>query len=282
MSASGRQFQADRWAGEMGEKWNRYLEEFESSIGPVGTAALEAAEFRPGERVLDIGCGGGLTTIAIAKLVGPKGSATGVDISPALIETCRRRAAALQNVSFVCGDAAKIDLPGAPFDRLFSRFGIMFFDDPRAAFRHIHGLVKPGGHALFACWGPLAENPWVTELMEVPRRYVELPAPEPNAPGPFALADPAYTTEILTQAGFADVSFQPWRGDQQLGGPRATAERAADFVMQALFIGDLLKEEPESVKRRAREDLRAILKRHEGAEGVALRAMAWFVSATAR
>ena len=275
-------FQGDRWAGEMGEKWNRYLDQFESSIETVGTAAIAAANFKAGERVLDIGCGGGPTTLAIAEVMGPNGAVTGVDISPALITTARRRGAALANVEFVCADAATADIYGAPFDVLFSRFGVMFFDDPHVAFNHIRSLVKTGGRVLFACWGPVEDNPWITELNAVPRRYLDLPRPDPHAPGPLAFADTAYVTDILTRAGFGDVTFTAWRGEQKLAGPGATAASAADFVMDALFIGDLLKNEPETIKRRAREDLRAILEAHETPEGVKFAAMAWLVSATAR
>ena len=281
MSNAGEGLQADRWAGDLGEKWNRHLEQFERSIEAVGAAALAAASFKPAERVLDIGCGAGPTTLAIAKLVGPRGSATGVDVSPSLIETARRRAAALANVEFVCGDAATTEVIGAPFDRLFSRFGVMFFDDPHAAFRHIRTFAKDGARALFAVWGPVEENPWVGELAAVPRRYVELPRPEPHAPGPFAFADTAYVTSILTGAGFGDVSFEAWRGDQSFGGAGATADSAADFVMDATFIGGVLEDQPESIRRQAREDLRAILAAHEGPEGVRLGAMARLICATA-
>ena len=157
----------------------------------------------------------------------------------------------------------------------------MFFDEPYTAFRHIRGFIKDGGRALFACWGPLEKNPWVAELAEVPRRYVDMPPPDPRAPGPFAFADNAYVTDILTHAGFGGVTFTPWHGAQTFGGSGATADDAADFVMDALFIGDLLKNESDATQRRAREELRTILEAHETPDGVKLGAMAWFVSATA-
>jgi hypothetical protein len=122
----------------------------------------------------------------------------------------------------------------------------------------------------------------MSELAAVPRRYLTLPPPDPRAPGPFAFADRAYFTDILTHAGFADVTFAAYRGEQLFGGPGATLQAAADFVIAALPIGDLLKEQPESIQQRALEDLRAILKKYETPEGVKLKAMAWLVSATAR
>ena len=121
----------------------------------------------------------------------------------------------------------------------------------------------------------------MSELASVPRRYLSLPPPDARAPGPFAFADRAYFTDILTRAGFTDVSFEACRGEQLFGGPGSTAEAAADFVVQALPIGDLLKEQPEAIQQHALEDLRAILKKYETPAGVRLNAMAWLVSATA-
>lgn len=278
--SSDAQFESDRWAGEMGEKWNRHLDEFEAGIREVGEAAVAAANLELGERVLDVGCGGGLTTQWLAERVGPKGTAIGIDVSARLIATARRRAehAGVNNASFIRGDASRIALD-APVDCLFSRFGVMFFDDPYAAFRHLRRLVAPGGRVMMACWGPLEENPWVGELLAVPRRYIEMPSPDPRRPGPFAFAEKSYVTDILTRAGFTDVRFAPWRGAQLIGGEGATAESAAAFVMKALFIGELLEDQSDEIQSRAEQDVCEVLRPHESPEGVRMDAMVWLISA---
>jgi len=142
----------DNWAGPMGERWLANLDRFETMITPIGEALLAEAGFAPGERVVDIGCGGGANTLQIAAKVAPGGSVTGLDISPALVKACaaRARAAGVTNANFVAGDAAVAKLPETGFDRLFSRFGVMFFTDPHAAFANIHGFLRGGARLNFA------------------------------------------------------------------------------------------------------------------------------------
>jgi SAM-dependent methyltransferase len=276
------EFESDRWAGDLGDKWERYLDQFESGMRTVGLAAVDAAQLEAGERVLDIGCGGGLTTQWLAERVGPQGRAVGVDISTRLIERARARAreAGVANAEFLVGDAGKIDLKG-PYDCLFSRFGVMFFDEPHAAFAHLRGALAPGGRLLMAVWGPPAENPWVGELLAVVGEFVEVPRPDPRRPGPFAFADPGYVTDILQRAGFGEIGFTPWRGDQLIGGEGATPDVALDFILNAVFIGELLDAAPANVKARAAAGLRKTLAAHADDAGVRLPAMARLVSARA-
>jgi SAM-dependent methyltransferase len=273
----------ERWAGEMGEKWNANLDRFEGMIAPLGAALIDAARFKPGENVIDIGCGGGATTREIARRVGPKGNVTGLDISPVLVKTsaARAKAAGLNNARFVAGDASSADIGETGFDCLFSRFGIMFFADPYGAFAHMHGFVKPGGRMMVACWGPQPENPWIVEVGGVVRKYVEMPRPDPKAPGPFAFGDQDYFRDILTGAGFKDITFTPWRGDQAIGGPGSDAKSATQFLTETMFVGDMLKELPEARKREALTELEALLKSHETDGSVRMGGMAWFVSAKA-
>jgi SAM-dependent methyltransferase len=279
-STSGTHRRAEDWAGEQGIKWNRYIDEFEGMLGPVGEAVVEFADFRPGERVLDVGCGGGRSSLAIAALVGESGHVTGIDLSPALVGTAQRRAAAsgLANVEFVNADASTVRLDDV-FDHLFSRFGLMFFDDSIAAMTNLHRLCRPGGRLSFCCWGPPASNPWIQELMNVPAELVDLPEADPRAPGPFAFADTAYVTEILTASGFGDVEFQAWTGPMLLGGPGSTAQTAARFALDATFIGEALRDEPERVMRDAYARLAEVLEMHHGPDGVSMQGSAWFVRA---
>lgn len=274
------EMESDRWAGDMGERWNTYLDQFESMIAPVGTAAITVADFKAGEQVIDIGCGGGITTFWIAELLTGSGHITGLDLSATLIATAIRRAEelGLNNIDFIQADARTADPGAKQYDCLFSRFGVMFFDDPYAAFKHMHGFVKPGGRINFACWGPPPANPWVFQFMDVARKYVEIPQADPKSPGPFAFCDTDYVTDILTQAGFKNIEFESWNGDQFLGGAGASPEVAAQFLMDTLFVGDALKDESDDVKSHAYHDLVAELQDYHTDAGVILQGNAWLVS----
>jgi ubiquinone/menaquinone biosynthesis C-methylase UbiE len=266
----------------MGEKWNAHHEQFESMIAPVGAALIEAAAFSAGEAVIDVGCGAGATTVEIARRVGPEGRVTGLDISPVLTATAARRAreAGIGNAAFVTADATSASFQ-AGFDRLFSRFGVMFFDRPYEAFANMRGFLRPGGRLVFACWGPMPENPWVQEAMAVVSRHKELPKPVPRAPSPFAFAETDYVGDILAKAGFSDIGFEAWRGEQRVGGAGADARRAARFLMDAAFVGDALAAEAQELKDRVQADLTALFEKYDGPQGVRMPAMAWLVSARA-
>ena len=274
------EMQSDDWAGEMGEKWNTHLDQFESMIEPVGNALLTFADIEAGDTVIDIGCGGAATSFQIAAAVGPDGHVTGLDLSPVLIETAKSKSKNLKfdNIDFIHGDAASIRLDRT-YDRLFSRFGVMFFKDPYAAFAHMRDFLKPAGRVAFSCWGPPPANPWVFELMDIARKYVEVPQADPKAPGPFAFSDTDYVTDIMSKAGFTDIKFKAWEGNQYLGGRGATAEIASRFLMDALFVGEALKAESEAVRASAYDDLVELLQDRESEKGVALKAHAWLVSA---
>jgi ubiquinone/menaquinone biosynthesis C-methylase UbiE len=150
----------DDWAGARGQRWLRDVDVMEAMLAPIGSAALDHAAHAAGERVLDIGCGGGWTTRQIGAAVGPTGLALGLDISAELVDEAGRRAAAIPQVRFEAGDAAELVPAGGPFDRLFSRFGVMFFADPTAAFRHMGSQLKPGARLDLAVWANPQWNRW--------------------------------------------------------------------------------------------------------------------------
>lgn len=276
---------AEDWAGEMGANWLANLTRFESMLAPIGAALLARADYQPGQRVLDIGCGGGGTTIAIGKAVAPAGEVLGIDISPDLAAYATRRAAeaGASNVRFTCTDAASAMLPDAPFDRLFSRFGCMFFAEPIPAFTNLRRLLKPGARIDLGAWASPHDNPWMSEAMVIVRKYVDLPPPVPRAPGPFAFEDLDYLRAILAGAGFASPDVATYEGLQPVGGVGSTPDQALDFVMTSMAAGRALVEQSEAVRSIAGRDLLALFKdRHEDGRGVMMPCKVWLVTAEAR
>ena len=280
-TADPNELKGDDWAGEMGVKWLTHIDRFEGMIAPIGDALLARGGIAPGERVIDLGCGGGLTSLAAAQATGPEGAVLGLDISPDLIGAARRRAEGHANVSFICADAATVTLD-TPYDRLISRFGSMFFADPYAAFSNLHRLLKPGGRIDLAIWAAPRDNPWMMELMGVARSHIDIPSPDPRAPGPFAFADLEYVGDILTIAGFSAPEVEAYQGEQAIGGPGASPDEAADFALATMAIGRALAEAGEDVLARARHDLVALFERHHvPGKGVMLANKVWLLSANA-
>ncbi len=195
-----RRWNDDRWI----EIWLR-RERFTEVVTPY---LLDAVALAPGENALDVGCGGGKATIESGRRVGPLGRVTGADISDRLIELAAERArdANAGNVEFRLADMQYDSVAGAPFDVVFSQFGVMFFDEPVPAFRNIGHHLRPGGRLLFACWQAAARNPWnVGAALSAFVTPPPPPAPGKAPTGPFALADPARTEGILRDAGFSGI-----------------------------------------------------------------------------
>lgn len=275
--------QAEDWAGEMGARWLANIDRFESMITPIGEALLARADFQPGQHVIDIGCGGGATSLAIASRVGASGGVVGIDISPDLIAKAIERAVAagVSTARFECADAALYEAE-APFDRLFSRFGSMFFQKPGPAFANLHRCLKPGGRIDLAVWGPPRDNPWMMEVMGVLRRHVDVPPAVPRAPGPFAFEDIDYLNAVLAEGGFAGTEIVPFSGLQPLGGAGATPEEAVRFVLSSLAAGRLLGGQPRAVQDRAGDDLLSLFTaEYRPGQGVMMTAAAWLVTARA-
>lgn len=177
---------------------------------PVLDRLLTESALKPGTRILDIGCGTGASTMAAARLVAPDGHVTGADISDIMLALARERtdAAGLENVTYLEGDAQTFPLGEAAFDTVISRFGVMFFDDPVAAFRNIAGAVRPGGRMVFLAWGALADNPWFALPRQAAVDVLGTPPPvDPHAPGPMAFSDKDYVAGILRDAGWRDVDI---------------------------------------------------------------------------
>jgi SAM-dependent methyltransferase len=189
-------------------RWTSLWPKREMLTREVTRYLIEAAALRPGERVLDIGSGGGGTSLAAGNAVFPSGSVVGADISGPLVALAVRRAdaAGAVDVRFQVVDVQTAQVPGGPFDVAISQFGVMFFEDPVAAFANIRAQLRPEGRLAFATWQPVEKNRWIA-WKAIERWMPEAPPPPPGVPatGPFQLADPAYTVPMLESAGFVDV-----------------------------------------------------------------------------
>ena len=198
------------WNEVAGPRWVSRAEIQESRNIEVAQLLLAEIRAAPGERVLDVGCGPGATALPLAAAVGPRGQVTGIDISEPMLGLLRRRIAerGIANLATLLADAQTHAFPPASFDLVTSRFGVMFFADPAAAFRNLAGALRPGGRLAMAVWSAIADNVHWKIPYDIAVGRVGPPAPAlPYAPGPMAFRDPDYVRGILSQAGFAEIGI---------------------------------------------------------------------------
>lgn len=273
--------QTEYWNSKVGEEWARQADVMDRMLQPMTQPAFDLLNLKPGERVLDIGCGAGATTLKAASYIGDS-IAVGVDISKPLLDLARERAAAHgANAHFVEADVAAAPLRDAPFDAAFSRFGVMFFDDNAAAFAKIRAAMTPSGRIVFICWRTFKENGWAYAPLAALKSLLKSPITpaDPDAPGPFQLQDPEKIKTMLATSGWNDVSITPWDGDVLVGGG-GDATSAAAFLLKigpcARAITDQQLDPAE-----AQRLLTDFLRKHETPAGVALPAACWIVRAVA-
>ena len=232
----------------------------EAMLAPVDEPLLGALKLDAPYRIAEIGCGGGGTTLEIARRARAGSVVHGFDISPALIESARRSAA--HGVVFDTADMATAQTT-EPYDRLVSRFGIMFFDDPPAAFANLARWLAPGGRFAFAAWGPPTDNPWMTSVRDVAAAIIDLPSQDPEAPGAFRYARADTLLALLQHAGFAGLDVREWRGVLPVGGGLPSAQ-AAQFALAAFAsFGELLASAGDAALNAARRALETRFMQHE-------------------
>jgi len=270
------------WDGPGAEHWVREQERMDAMLAPVAEALLAHAAVPAGAVVLDIGCGCGATSVALAKLVGPAGRVIAADVSAPMLARARERTASFGNVDCILADAATHHFRPGEVDLMVSRFGVMFFGDPVAAFANIRRAMKPGGRVAFACWQGLGDNPWARIPLHAAYEHVpSLPKPGPEDPGPFSFADPGRVTRILPSAGFAMPRFTPLELTVDLAAGGAGLDDAA---AQATRIGPAsraLREQPEAARAAAAAAIRAALAPHVVGDRVPLPGAVWLVATEA-
>jgi SAM-dependent methyltransferase len=269
--------QIEYWNGPAGQRWAKAQDQIDHHLGLITDALMAFAAPKPDERVLDIGCGGGTTALLIREGVGPNGAVTGIDISAPNLAVAQARAhAGMADATFVEADASTYGFQPA-FDLAFSRFGVMFFADPAAAFSNIRKALVRGGRLAFVCWRTFKENDWAFAVYEAALDLLPPQDPmDPHAPGPFAFADDARLRTILAQAGFHEITIKPHDTTVNLG---ADVE---DAVTEALTIGPLARaaaELDEARQEKVRARIRPVLSRYETPYGITPPAAVWLVRA---
>lgn len=267
------------WNGLAGERWAREQEALDRALAPFTASVLDCARLRPGDRVLDIGCGCGATTLAAAEVVGATGSIVGIDVSAPMLARARERSAGRANVSYVSADASSHRFE-AMFDAEISRFGVMFFRDPAATFASLRAALRPGGRLAFACWRPVADNEWLRVPYDAATQHVAPDPPQgPDDPGPFSFGDPARVQRILAGAGYTSVNIVPFYAPVVFS--HEGIEEAAHFAMTAGPTSRLLQDAPDEVRERVRSAIEVALRPYAERGRVALGGATWTVSAVA-
>ena len=272
--------QAEYWNSVAGPRWTDHQEHQDQVLRPVSDRLMAAADAKPGERVIDVGCGCGATTIDFAARVSPGGEVLGLDISEPMLRRARERASQDLPIRFELADATVCRFEPAAADLVASRFGVMFFADPARSFANLRKALKAGGRLAFACWREARQNPWlIVPLREAAKHVPPLPETGPEDPGPFAFANEARVRRILSDAGFADIVLEPQdlELDIAIGRGLDTAVKAATTIGPT---SRMLDGQSEAVRAAAATDIRKALAAHARGGSVPLGAAIWMVTAT--
>lgn len=275
----------EAWSGPLFESFVRFRGLATAGLGRHGERGMEVHPPRPGERVLDIGCGFGDTSQRLAELVGPEGEVLGVDVSEPFIELARREAekAAAGNVSFAVGDVQIADL-GEGFDYVFSRMGVMFFDNPVAALRNIRAAMTPGGRICFVVWRRKLDNEWLHRAELVVERHLERPEESdvPTCgPGPFSMANADTVGEQLALAGFEEISFHRCDLPIKIGDD---LDHAVEFNMALGPAAEVLRlwgDRVDELRPQLAAEIREAVADFAGPDGVVAPAGTWIIGARA-
>ncbi len=274
---SSNRAQVDYWNAAAGKTWARFQQQLDRQIEPLGLEAMRLLAPASGERILDVGCGCGQTSLQLAERVGATGRVVGVDVSSPMLDVALRRTRgyAASRLEFRQADAEMADLGSEFFDAVYSRFGVMFFGDPLAAFLNIRRSLKRGGRLGFVCWRPLQDNEWMLIPLQAALPFLPPMTPsDPTAPGPFAFADANRVRAILLEAGFRGVSTHAH--DASVGA--GDLDESLELCLRVGPLGAALREHPDR-KASLSGAVRQALAMHLSARGVQMKAAVWLVVA---
>jgi SAM-dependent methyltransferase len=268
--------QIEFWNGDAGQRWVAQQDRLDTMLADIGAEILKVAAAKPGEHVLDVGCGCGETSLTLADAVGAGGRVTGVDISEPMLTRAKSRAGTKSNAAFIQADAAAHHF-AQEFDLLFSRFGVMFFADPDAAFANMRKGLKSTGRVAFVCWREPRENEWVRVPIAAAREHAPpLPQLGPEDPGPFAFANPGRVRRILANGSFDVITMRPFDTPLTLG---ETLDEAVDHIQQFGPVSRLLNEAAPQQREAAVGAIREAMRPYAKSSPVRLTGATWLVTA---
>ena len=268
------------WSGAGGDVWVNKQSEMDIMLNPLGAKAIDKLDLNQETKILDIGCGCGATTLEIAKKIND-GTITGVDISEPMLKRASQNAAALElsNINFQVLDVQVDEMPSNDFDIAFSRFGVMFFENPFEAFSNIYKSLKQDGQLSFVCWQNPALNPWQSLSIQVIKQFLDLPAPPPKSPGPFAFEDKTYVQEILEKSNFKDIKIDDNQEDIIMFSGKSIQEACEDYLTINPVVTEMLKNSEEKLKEEVLAALIDQFSHFHNGDGLLFPSATWIVTA---
>lgn len=269
------QKQIEFWNGDAGKKWVGEQEKMDQMLNPLSDVAIDIAEPRFDERVMDVGCGCGATSVELAR----RGAKVwGIDVSAPMLSRARKRGEEYPGMVFTEADASNYDFSSEQ-QLIFSRFGVMFFANPVEAFTNLRSALVPRGRMVFLCWQAANNNEWISRVGQAVKKFLPEPTdvPDPRAPGPFAFAEQAYLEDILSQAGFQNVEFQSLSIDLKLA---STVEEALDFQSNIGPLSAVIAQLEGKTRDEALNAAKEVLQDSMSAEGIKLGSAVWLVTAS--
>jgi ubiquinone/menaquinone biosynthesis C-methylase UbiE len=268
------------WNGPGGQHWTDRQQTQDILLAPVSDILVDRAKAKVGERIVDVGCGCGATTIAFAERVGPAGHVFGIDISAPMLARARQIAPAGIPVDFVLADATVYPFVSGSFDLMVSRFGVMFFAEPALSFANMRRALRPSGRLTFVCWREPRENPWLMMPLQAVYKHVpKLPQLGPEDPGPFAFASEQRVIRILSEAGFSGIAMEPCNLSLDVAVGRGL-DAAVETALEIGPASRALEGQPPDVRAAAANSIREALAPFARGNAVPLAASIWIVTAS--
>ena len=268
------------WSGAGGDVWVNKQREMDIMLNPLGDRVIERLDLKSDAKIIDIGCGCGATTLEIAKKI-TQGEILGVDISEPMLDKATETAKemSLSNISFEVKDVQVDVMPQNYFDVAFSRFGVMFFEDPFEAFKNIHSSLKEDGLLSFVCWQNASLNPWQSLSIQVIKEFLDLPAPAPKSPGPFAFEDKTYLEDILRESGFKGLEISDNQEDIVMFSGKSIREACEDYLTINPVVTEMLKNSKPELTEEILEALVIKFSNFHQNDGLLFPSATWIVTA---